>query len=48
MTSRWRNRLRVEPVDGSVQLFLVNHLDKVLADLRARVANDVPPPPTDR
>jgi hypothetical protein len=47
MAARLRNRLRVELTDGSVQLFVVNHLDKVLADLRARMANDMPPPPTD-
>lgn len=33
-----RNRLRIELVDGTVQLFVVNNLDKVLADLRARLA----------
>jgi hypothetical protein len=33
-----RNRLRVELVDGTVQLFVVNNLDKVLADLRIRLA----------
>jgi hypothetical protein len=40
MTTGLRNRLRVELADGSAQLFVVNHLNKVLAELRARVAND--------
>ena len=47
LAARLRNRLRVELADNSVQLFVVNHLDTVLAELRARLANDPPPPPTD-
>jgi hypothetical protein len=38
MTAGLRNRLRLELVDGSAQLFVVKHLDKVLGDLRARLA----------
>jgi hypothetical protein len=40
MAAGMRNRLRVELGDGSAQLFVVNHLNKVLADLRSRLAND--------
>jgi hypothetical protein len=31
----WRNRLRVSQLDGRVDVFVVNHLDAVLARLRA-------------
>lgn len=33
-----RNRRRVELMDGTVEMFVVNNLDKVLADLRRRLA----------
>ena len=41
-----RNRLRIELVDGGVELFVVNGLRVALADLRAALANDAPPPAT--
>jgi hypothetical protein len=46
MTAGLRKRLRIELVDGSTQLFVVNHLNKVLGDLRANLANDTSPPAT--
>jgi hypothetical protein len=39
-----RERLRIELVDGGVELFMVNGLKVVLADLQAALANDAPPP----
>jgi hypothetical protein len=39
-----RKRLRIELVDGGVELFMVNGLKVVLADLQAALANDAPPP----
>ena len=41
-----RNRLRIELVDGDVQLFVVNGLKIALADLKAALANDAPKPST--
>jgi len=41
-----RNRLRIELVDGGVELFVVNHLKAALADLSVALGNDAPPPTT--
>ena len=41
-----RERLRIELVDGGVELFVVNGLKVALADLTAALANDTPPPAT--
>jgi hypothetical protein len=41
-----RRRLRIELLDGGVELFVVNGLKVALADLRAALANDAPPPAT--
>ena len=38
-----RNRLRVSQIDGEVDVFVVNHLDAVLARLRAWLAPDAKP-----
>lgn len=38
-----RNRLRVSQHDGEVDVFVVNHLDEVLARLRAWLAADARP-----
>jgi hypothetical protein len=39
----FRNRLRVSQLDGEVDVFVVNHLDDVLARLRAWLAPDPKP-----
>jgi hypothetical protein len=39
-----RKRLRIELVDGGVELFMVNGLKVVLTDLEAALATDAPPP----
>ena len=39
----WRNRLRVSQLDGEVDVFVVNHLDDVLARLRAWLAPQAKP-----
>jgi hypothetical protein len=41
-----RNRLRIELVDGGVELFVIDHLKAALADFRVALANDAPPPET--
>jgi len=41
-----RKRLRIELVDGGVELFMVNGLKVVLADLEAALADDGPPSAT--
>ena len=41
-----RKRLRIELVDGGVELFVVNGLKVALADLRTALANDTPRPAT--
>jgi hypothetical protein len=35
-----RRRLRVECVDGSTELFVINHLDDALRELRAELSTD--------
>jgi len=39
----WRNRLRVSQLDGRVDVFVVNHLDDVLARLRSWLSPDAKP-----
>ena len=41
-----RESLGIELVDGGVELFVVNGLKVTLAELRAALANDPPPPAT--
>jgi hypothetical protein len=41
-----RKTLRIDLVDGGVELFLVERLNVALADLTLALANDTPPPAT--